>query len=312
MPNKIVPRLCGGTFFLQILRMKNPKSRSNAAGMLGEKDSVNNQRVLEALIRFFKPNFQVYSDGTFKGDTSDYRACKEATGDNLPFDEGRTNFAPFDLAVKNEYAKVLPVMKHFVNRFINTDEPEKIEEVTKALLQLIADDDSIKPADVFYMGEMGHPITKEKLLQKTDIILESFLLGIWHFILLNRQDNHIGRETFLDWNRQNGPRTPWKYVSTIGRDYPIAIRIRKAGSMDFFVQPEPVEEPAAAAEPEYEEEILEEDTDTYESEVVDDPVMEEYKTLLLQQNVYINNGVIMNFTQNAEKIYYINNVEHLD
>ena len=60
MPDEVYPRLCGGTFFLQLLRMKKPSSRSKADGRLGEKDSVNNQRVLEALIRFFSPDFAVY------------------------------------------------------------------------------------------------------------------------------------------------------------------------------------------------------------------------------------------------------------
>ena len=78
-----VPRLCGGTFFLQVLRMKKPMSRKPSKALEGEKDRVNNQRVLEALIQLFDPKFMVYADSTFKGDTSDYRACKEAAEDFL-------------------------------------------------------------------------------------------------------------------------------------------------------------------------------------------------------------------------------------
>lgn len=117
MPSEVFPRLCGGTFFLQLLRMKKPSSRSKADGRLGEKDSVNNQRVLESLIRFFDPDFAVYADNTFKGDTSDYRACKASVGDNLPFDT-RTDFSRFDSMIKNNYEAAQNKMVSFVSKYI--------------------------------------------------------------------------------------------------------------------------------------------------------------------------------------------------
>ena len=81
--------------------------------------------------------------------------------------------------------------------------------------------------------------------------------------------------------------------------------------MDFFVSPNIETEPDLTAEA-TNEEFLEEDTGTYESEMVEDPVMEEYNSLPLWQDVYINCGVIVNVNQHAGKIYYINNVEHLE
>ena len=296
-----VPRLCGGTFFLQVLRMKKPMSRKPSKALEGEKDRVNNQRVLEALIQLFDPTFMVYSDGTFKGDTSDYRACKEAVGTNLPFTEKYTDFSTFDNIVKIDYEKILPRIKTFTDTFINTDKSDKVESAVKALLSCIDQDKSILPEDVFYMGEMGHPITKVELLGMMDISLDAFLLGVWHFILMNRQNNRIGRETFEAWcDAPSGQGKQWKYNSKIGADYH-NVSIHRTG--DAFVINK-------QKEPEiYEEELLEEDERTHETDTSDDPGLREYKQYFIQQ-VFVNNGTYIQ--QNADKIYNIGYVEHLD
>lgn len=296
-----VPRLCGGTFFLQVLRMKKPMSRKKAKGLDGEKDKVNNQRVLEALIQLFDPKFKVYTDGTFKGDTSDYRSCKEAAGSNLPFTEKYSDFSIFDGIVKSDYSKVLPRIKHFTDAFIDTGAPEKVDSAVKALLSCIAQDETILPDDIFYMGEMGHPITKSKLIEMTDISLDSFLLGLWHFILINRQNNRIGRETFEDWCEEpKGQGKQWKYISKIGSDYH-SISVHRTGD-DFIINKQ---EDSGFDE----EEILDEDEQSYETDTSDDPGLREYKQYFIQQ-AFINNGVFIQ--QNANNIYNIANVEHLD
>lgn len=307
MPDEVYPRLCGGTFFLQLLRMKKPSSRSKADGILGEKDTVNNQRVLEALIRFFNPDFMVYADNTFKGDTSDYRACKKSTGDNLPFDDSRTDFSRFDSLIKNNYEVAQEKMVSFVSKYIRDDKADIVEIVTRALLQLIADDKSIKDEDEFYMGSMGNPIKKEKLIEQDEIILEPFLLGIWHFILLNRPDNYIGRDTFLSWNYQDGPNKPWKYKSTIGERYP-TLRVRRVSDNSIIAYSPIIDEDA---EPQnYEDEVLEEDQEEYTSLPENDPTDKMFRTIFFNQNILNNYGII--FEQKADKIYYIDHVDHLD
>ena len=275
MATKNTPRLCGGTFFLQILRMKKKKIRKQSELLNGKTEPLSNQRVLEALIRIFNPDFAVYSDNTFKGDVSDYRACKESCGDNLPFDESHTDFSHFDNVIKNDYNRVLPEMNRFVDLFIA---PDKMYQTVKAILGCIKDDETTDDA-VFYMGEMGSPISKTDLLNADEIILEPFLLGLWHFILLNRPNNLIGRDTFEEWNTPpsaQGQR--WKYVSTIGADYH-EINIRRWNADTVF-------EEINGEDTEPEE--LYEDTEEYESEVIDDPEFIKYKESFYQP-VIINN-----------------------
>ena len=296
-----VPRLCGGTFFLQVLRMKKPMSRKPSKALEGEKDRVNNQRVLEALIQLFDPKFMVYADSTFKGDTSDYRACKEAAGSNLPFTDKYTDFSVFDRIVKTDYKMILPRMKHFTDTFICMDKPKKVDSSVRALLSCIDKDETILPEDKFYMGEMGHPITKADLLKKDKIALDSFLLGLWHFILMNRQNNRVGRDTFEDWcDEPEGPGKQWKYSSKIGADYPTVAIHRSDDELIINSQENDVHDDV---------EILDEDEQSYETDTSDDPGLREYKQYFIQQ-VFVNNGTYIQ--QNAKNIYNIAYVEHLD
>lgn len=298
-----VPFLCGGTFFTQLLRMKKSPSRSRTDGLTGEKDKVNNQRMLEALIRFFKPDFMVYSDNTFKGDTSDYKSCKESQGDNLPFDESRTDFSYFDNLVKKQYKDVLPLMKQFVDRFINTDDEKKVSDAVKALLQTIADDKSIDDNAEFFMGAMGNPLTKAELANRQEIILEPFLLGVWHFILLHRPVNTDGRNTFLAWHQAPSRELRgkgWKYISKIGKSYP---EIYLHRSDEDFAFEKAVEE--------LPDEMIEEDEETYESTTDDSPVTEAYnQVFLLQQQILNNHGVINNW-HNAPGGIQVAHIENL-
>jgi len=275
MAIKDTPRLCGGTFFLQVLRMKKNKVRKQSELLDRKTEPRSNQRVLEGLIRIFNPKFSANIGNTFKINTSDYLACKDNYGDCLPFDEAHTDFSQFDGIVKNNYNLALSGMKYFVDQFID---PDKMYSPIKAILGCIAEDKTTDDA-VFYMGEMGLPITKADLLNAREIILEPFLLGIWHFILLNRPNNRVGRDTFEEWNSApqiQGQR--WKYVSPIGKNYH-EIEIRRSNGAAIL-------ENGQYEETEAEE--LYEDTEEYTSEVIDDPEFLRYKESFYQP-VVINN-----------------------
>lgn len=274
MPNTNVPRLCGGTFFLQILRMKKPSTRTKDEGKKGIKDEVNNQRVLEALIRFFKPQFKPDSVGdTFVGNVSEYRACKVNSGTNLPFDDDHS-IEKFDALVKSNYQQVAKQMSKFVDRFVDS-ESDKVYSVIRALLQTVKDDATIADSDVFFMGR---PICKAELVQETTIKLDAFLLGLWHFIVMNRKNNLDGRATFEAWNKQAGTGKSWKYISRIGEDYPVKITIQRLSGETYEEAGSP-----------YEEEVLEEDTEEYVSEEDNSPEFIEYRQLF--QSLHIEQTV---------------------
>lgn len=210
MPNS-VPHLCGGTFFVLLTEAKG--------------ETINNTNMLEALIKMFKPSFSQPSYGTtFKGDTSDYRACKKSYSSYLPFNEDVVIEA-FDNRVKNEYASLLEKMESFVFTYLDYNDEAKMERLTKALLEIIKE--SVGDDTKLYAFESGKPVSKQELLTETEYNLPALLLGIWHYIITERKDNEKGRDTYEAWHippRENNSR--WKFNSTIGKYYSRRISYR--------------------------------------------------------------------------------------
>lgn len=271
MPSSDIPRLCGGLFLLQLLRMKKPSTRTKAEGLKGQKDSVNNQRVFEALIRIFYPDFKINSDESFAKDTAEYRACKKSAGINLPFKMKYCDSTPFDTMVKTRYNDILPVVSEFADLYLDLEDTKACDAV-KAILQTIATDTTIEPEDIFYINGA---MTKQELLEQEELVLEPFLLGIWHFILLHKPNNLVGRDTFLDWNEQGIEGDQWTYTSHIGKDYPLDIKLSQMNGYTFYNNSDTVDE-----------EVLEEDTEEYTSEDIMSPAYSAYRVLF--QQIIIN------------------------
>ena len=138
------------------------------------------------------------------------------------------------------------------------------------------------------MGEMGHPITKADL-KRDKIALDSFLLGLWHFILMNRQNNRVGRDTFEDWcDEPEGPGKQWKYSSKIGADYPTVAIHRSDDKLIINSQENDVHDDV---------ENLDEDEQSYETDTSDDPAE---NTKVFHQQVFVNNGTYIQ--QNAKHL----------
>ena len=277
MTNMNIPRLCGGTFFLQILRTKKSSTRTKDEGRRGIKDEVNNQRILESLILFFDPEFKTPPGGdSFKKSVSGYRYCAVRDVTGTPFTGGHVSFQKFDTAVKSNDKHIISLMKGFIDKYIQLDR-NKIYPVIYTLLQTVKDDITIADSDIFYMGK---PITKAELVQETTITLETFLLGLWHFIVLNRENNLVGRDTIESWTIGDLKKRNRKYIGKTGEDYPIKITVQRLNGQTF-----------KETDFSYEEEVLEEDTEEYESEEDNSPEFIEYKQFFqsLQLTQTVNN-----------------------
>ncbi len=212
-----VPYLCGGTFFILLTEAK-VKTATRRELQSGKKDRVSNKNMLEGLIQLIISSFkQPIAGRTFEGDTSDYRACKVSFGENLPFDDS-IEITEFDKRIKEHYLAVLGDIEHFIEMFLKIDSHERIQWLIQALLTLIKEDSLINDNELFYICET--PITKSELLEINHYCLSSFLLEIWHYIVMNRKDNTKGRKTFEAWNkRENQQNGKWKFTSTIGTTY---------------------------------------------------------------------------------------------
>lgn len=208
-------RLCGGTFFTLLLQARKPRMGVREH-YKGASDGLSDTDTLIALIKVVVPDYMEPTPsmkGTFKGNTSDFKSCKISRSAYLPFDDS-VEVSAFDSRVKTEYRRALVAMSGFVAGFIDSGtSAKKGERLVKALLELMDVDETIDDTQPFYINESGSTMTKAALRGVSDICLQSFLLGIWHFVLVNRNDNTVGKTTYDLWCPQNKGR---KYTGTMG------------------------------------------------------------------------------------------------
>lgn len=208
------PRLCGGTYFtlvLQALRQRM-KAREHYAG---DSDGLSDPEVLVGLIKVINPDYSDPGKETIKGIVNNYKACKISTSTYLPFDNDQVVKA-FDTAVKTSYQTVLNEMIGFVNDFLDLGvSVHKDTNLVRALIDLIQQDETIKNGDVFYIGPNGEKKKKAALSDLKEVCLPSFLLGVWHYIVVNRKDNGIDKKTYDAWCPSMG-RSQRKYTGHMG------------------------------------------------------------------------------------------------
>lgn len=215
MTNNEYPRLCGGTFFtllLQDLRQRY-KAREHYKG---ERDGLSDPEVLIGLIRIIKPDYQEPREGMLKSKANDYKSCKTSKGKYLPLGNNPA-VEEFDIRVQTEFASVLREMISFVDAFLETGASDKRDlKLARALVDLILKDKSIEDDEEFYIGEHGEKIKKAALGDLDKVCLPAFLLGVWHYAVVNRKDNKVGQATYDKWCPPTGG-GPREYSGDMGK-----------------------------------------------------------------------------------------------
>ena len=209
------PRLCGGTFFtliLQALRQRM-KAREHYSG---DSDGLSDPEVLVGLIKVINPDYTDPGKENLKVTANNYKACKISNSTYLPFDDEQV-ISAFDSKVKTAYQSVLNRMIGFVNDFLDMSETvHKDVNLIRAIVDLIQQDQTIKAGDEFFIGQNGEKKKKAALGDLKEVCLPSFLLGVWHYIVVNRKDNGIGKATYDVWcpSAGGGQR---KYIAHMGK-----------------------------------------------------------------------------------------------
>lgn len=223
MTNIEYPRLCGGTFMtlvIQALRQRK-KAREHYKG---ESDKLNDPDVLVGLITVINPDYKDPGKAVLKTKANDYKSCKLSKGQYLPFGEKLT-IGVFDKRVQEDYLVARNDMSTFVDRFIETGTMlQKDVRLVKALIDLIDQDDSIDDDVEFPIGENGELVRKDHFGDLDKVCLPSFLLGIWHFIVVNRKNNKVGQDTYDIWCPENGGGTR-EYEGHIGQSITMEIDV---------------------------------------------------------------------------------------
>lgn len=215
MTNNDYPRLCGGTFFILVLQALRQRMKAREH-YKGESDGLKDPNVLVGLIKVINPDYQEPSGDALKGKTNDFKSCKTSTGQYLPFGD-TVEVEEFDSRVQTAYASALGQMDNFVGQFLETGTAvKKDERLVKALIDLIQQDKSIDAEEEFYILETGEKIKKAALGDLTTVCLPAFLLGVWHYVVVNRKDNQVGKDTYKQWcpPAGGGPRA---YKGSMGK-----------------------------------------------------------------------------------------------
>ncbi len=225
MANNTYPVLCGGTFFTLVLAAKRdgPDKRSQYAGKLSE---FSQPEALACLGRVVYPEYAPSGNKKVRStNATAYRSC-DNDGTNLSFLHPQA-VAAFDKRVKTDYPATLKAMVDFVGHFLEVGTSTAQEVwLVKALLETLDADKDIKDSQVFYIVENGQGITKAALRGISDFCLQSFLLGVWHFIVVNKPDNKAGKDTFDRWCPSSGNRTTREYEGKMGNGITRPINVK--------------------------------------------------------------------------------------
>ena len=279
------PRLCGGTFFTLVLQglRQRMKAREHYKG---ESDGLTDPEVLMGLIKVINPDYQEMDRNALKTKTNDYKSCKTSGGMYLPFGDTQ-EIRAFDERVKTAYKSALNEMTVFVSTYLDLGEAVgKTTLLVKALIDLIQQDETIAPCDYFFIGREGEIIKKAALGGLKEVYLPAFLLGVWHYAVVNRKDNKVGQVTYDEWCPPTGG-GPRVYTAHMGE-----------GVLDGLsvYLPDAQEETGSETE----------EAESIEAEIVDE--IPQSQSQPVQQTV--TNPFIFNFTQNGNNNTQIGHVEY--
>jgi hypothetical protein len=165
----------------------------------GGQDGLSQPETLAGLGKVVYPEYAPPKNAqTFRTNANAYKACTD-DGGNLSY-LFPDRVSAFDSRVRHEYPKALKAMCDFTSRFLEVGTSIKKEEwLVKALLELIEADASIDDGQAFFICSDGKGVTKATLRLMSDFVLQPLLLGVWHFVVVNRQDNKSGKTTFDTW-----------------------------------------------------------------------------------------------------------------
>ena len=206
MTNNDNPYLCGGTFLAQILRARK-SSELSAYYNRNKKESLSEQETFRRLISIYHIA-EFSSCSSLKTYTSQFKSCTNSLESFALFSDSDVK-REFDSDVRSADSSALTMMSDFVQEFIDT---EKYIQLVRCLLDMIENDSTIAPNTPLYILENTESVTKAEINNMQVFMIEPFLLGIWHYIIMNRSDsNEKGASTYRQWYPSRD-----KYIGTVG------------------------------------------------------------------------------------------------
>lgn len=204
-------KLCGGTLFALLTNAKSSKKKS-----IGNTKGYSQEALMLELVKIYNPN--TLGGDTFKKDTSKYKNC--IIDDSNSFDFFNQDLInEFDSEIKNNYQDKLNQMNKLISYFFEIKNEPIMNKLVRSILDLIKKDTSIPNNAKFYINPDGKPTTKVAMLINETFYLSSFILGVFHYIIVNKINNTLGKQTYDKWYSVPGNNKQHTFISDIGNKY---------------------------------------------------------------------------------------------
>ena len=195
----MIYRLCGGTLFTLLTQdaFKRPNTKKKLT-ILGEKSTVSENSMFVSMFRLLNPEHKPYNPDGLRSAASVFKNCKQASGSEFPLADSKYTSAYHD-RVRGDHSSVLAETTEYCKYYLQVEDTEAMISLVKAILELIARDDTISDSFPFYALPDGTTITKAALVSSSSIHLPALLIGALDYIVFYAQDNTIGRKTIEGW-----------------------------------------------------------------------------------------------------------------
>jgi hypothetical protein len=253
MDNRNRWKLCGGTFFILI---SNARKQMPSKGEMytGKKSGITEPETLMSLARIVTPDIEEptsLENKSMRDGTSDFKACRGWGWRQFLLGDMAAKKS-FDERMKNDYQGCLAQMTEFTNKYLDLrTDTHKDVFLVKALLELLDADGTIDGDTKFYAEKSGETITKDELLGQSTICLESFLLGLWHYCIVEVKKNSIGQETYKEWCPPTEGNYVRPYEAAIGENSNRELKLTYCYPSDFDI-PKEADEKDGSGSPESE------------------------------------------------------------
>lgn len=224
MNNDFTPYFCGGVLFSFLIELHNDTA-AEFKNTLNTKKIITQPQIMEALIRVINPDYSYNNQDTFQKTVSEYRTCKSGGGKIIPFERDLIK-TEFNKSVTEEYEDVLERMNAFTERCFPTSKNNAIHALVQRTLMVIRDDKSIPDDTLFFINinKNRHSISKKDLLEQENFNFQSFLVGMWHYVITQPTKNICGRETFEKiFSKHDGKN--WAFISNSLEPYTHSINV---------------------------------------------------------------------------------------
>lgn len=219
-------KLCGGVFFTLFLQALKPRIKTHNSWHQ-ENDGLDDISVLDGLIRIIDSqsgNLKQSYKGSIKSVVSRYKFCEISRSSYLPFDD-QSKIDVFSCQIIKNWNKCLSEFAEFMDGKIEINTPSKKDiRLVAALIDLIKLDDSIDCNEKFFISGDGSPVKKSELITQSDFNFYSFILGIWYYIVVNKRDNTVGKDT-IDYLHSLSDKRKGKHSRKLGEDLIASIQL---------------------------------------------------------------------------------------